>query len=118
MREIKFRAWAGSEMLYGEEGDAWFFGADSSYISLIRPDNSPDDVVADNLENESFCIMQYTGLHDANGKEIYEGDILESMAGYRSRVEWWVNGWSDNTEKAYNRIVIGNIYENPELLDD
>lgn len=77
------------------------------------------------------CIMQSTGLKDKNGKEIFEGDILGTKDGllngiieYREDLGMFVNSLIryNNFERLCNvasdREIIGNIYENPELLED
>lgn len=74
--------------------------------------------------------MQSTGLLDKNGKEIFEGDILGTKDGllngvveYRSDLGMWTNSLIryNNFERlcsiARDREIIGNIYENPELLE-
>jgi uncharacterized phage protein (TIGR01671 family) len=118
MREIKFRAFDDGKMvlqintILTNEMDqlSWFFKS-------IRKDS---------------IVMQFTGLQDKNGKEIYEGDLLkvyDNRNGYL-QVEFvnaYVGGWvlthPESVQKlslgarAQNTIeVIGNIYENPELL--
>lgn len=99
MKEIKFRFWNGNKMIYKSLFD---ITKNLSYI------NQP---------------MQYTGLKDNNGKEIYEGDIIEnyiSGIGIKKAVVAFDNGcFKDITNDEFiseDCIVIGNIYENPELL--
>jgi len=107
MREIKFRAWDTLEkkMVFG-------------HFNL-----PPVDTIT-----KTWLYMQYTGLHDKNGKEIYEGDILK----YQSEictVEWKLGAWLAcctkkdglsghwlGNNQEYIEEIIGNIYENPELL--
>jgi len=98
MREIKFRAWNNAEKkMYPE--------------------------VEDIRERYEIYLMQYTGLKDKNGQEIYEGDILKfnTKGGNEMiyEVKWRGKGFKptrmseDNQEEIE---IIGNIYENPELL--
>ena len=95
MREIKFRAWLLNEKRM-------------HYI-----DGFYDPVMSYNDE-ETCIIMQYTGLEDKNGKEIYEGDILNDFW----EVKWIVDNecrWNIREEDCYLEIT-ANIHENPELL--
>jgi hypothetical protein len=126
MREIKFRAWD------KEKGEMLFNGLDYCYRVLQLPTNDKDyehkGIFAPSpVEFGRFELMQYTGLKDKNGKEIYEGDILcfvgvhdpQYKNPYRPFDVFWqeedarFSDWSPR-EKVE---VMGNIYENGDLLE-
>lgn len=109
MREIKFRAWAKDTKQF-------------EYCGLY---DSHKLFVEHNLGSE-YILMQYTGLKDKNGKEIWEGDIVENND-YKWKIDFYdgsfvmrqigqeTNKWLLMSENKHSEII-GNIYENPELL--
>ena len=126
MREIKFRAWL-VDVPNGPRMEEW----NPSFFSDMSPVTSWGDEFP--TDDPSVVLMQYTGLKDKNGKEIYEGDIWEydqrykviwKDSGFAVDGEMWISfagnlnvslGWF--SEMADNGEVIGNIYENPELVE-
>ena len=124
MREIKFRFWSGTKM---------FYSIDEVYECLkqqVKFNAGGEHPLAyDHVGWQSADFMQYTGLKDNNGKEIYEGDICkcydhpENIWSVTASVkyeqgEWKIEG-SIIPLPMYGTAwieVIGNIYENPDLL--
>ena len=111
MRKTKFRAWE-------KELKKWYYSEEmglSGFWGLVEQEV---------LEN----VCEYVGLKDSKGKEIYEGDIVANELGNQKwEVRYVSNGfvgvipdehdlqlWPTTCE---NIEVIGNIYENPELLN-
>ena len=128
MREIKFRGRKpNGEWLYGDLVHNVGVGASTA---LIFPEEAHDSW--DRYIVLTDTIGQFTGLHDKNGKEIYEGDIL-SQNGFIWGVYFEVgaffiskNGKHDpydygverlNPYTASGSIVLTNIHDNPELLN-
>lgn len=145
-REIKFRAW-------NKKLKCWGGGISINKYGVAAPAIQRLDV---KRRGDVYEIMQFTGLLDKNGKEIYEGDIFESPdlwnedTGFpadkpsgkmlRGFIDWGdyghtschtAYGWFMNTKESEEKYgwqtpgiddvesleVIGNIYENPELLE-
>ncbi len=120
-REIKFRAWDKKENKMFEVSEIIFHGVKGMDINEKNTLGMDLWHISENTE-----LMQFTGLKDKNGKEIYEGDINKNDDERKSEVVFYAGGFylkfSETEYKAigsfapFNWLVIGNIYENPNLL--
>ena len=117
-KDFKFRVWtASSEMFYG----------DTPFVSYV-----------DQYHYQDCPVMQFTSMKDSEGTDIYEGDIVQystqhsgdtyserCIVEYNPEFAWFccktVKGHHRQTLGAHKHLevkVLGNIYENPELLED
>lgn len=132
MRPIKFRAWDGKKMsqpfflheLEGYEGEC---------NAVVHNEGDGEDwyqwTIAENgMPSKNTVILQFTGLKDKNGKEIFESYIIRFV---EDKEDWFnqigfedgsfVRFFDDGTSTPINQksmsqaVIIGNIYENPEL---
>jgi len=133
MRDIKFRAWDKvNKLMWGVNR----LDFNPQYLELSSDKKQPvkdclhclDTCYSPHYYNKesNIILMQYTGLKDKNGKEIYEGDIVHYTSGEYYMGAWEFSGTvviqnfiADTYDlwHAENLTVIGNIYENPELLE-
>lgn len=128
-REIKFRFWTGGMMLKVTK-ITW----EGRYMPIAWIDGEWNGA-SYGMDKGRGVLLEYTGLKDKNGKEIYEGDILQDSKKVRAQIRWcedmqmlgsgfyalsikpetpfdaYERSWLDIAE------VIGNIWETPELLN-
>jgi hypothetical protein len=137
MREIRFRAWDGARMhLFGNFAETLSYNDISGWnVAPNEPDYKGEWICGESQSKTPlFDLMQFTGLLDANGKEIYEGDIVDlelHQSNRKAKVvwasfRWWFQmidldpdgrvrmDWLESKWESRCK-VIGHIYENPEL---
>tara|TARA_R110000868_G_scaffold125265_3_gene331028 strand:- start:7710 stop:8084 length:375 start_codon:yes stop_codon:yes gene_type:complete len=123
MREIKFRAW------HPESKSMTVFDLEKASKDQYIASHVCALLSNTHIEGKGL-MMQFTGLTDKNGAEIYEGDIVKHIKGYVWAVIFETNESRFALkckaplirplfkDRASNLEVIGNIYENPDLLGD
>ena len=130
MREIKFRAW-------DRELKEWTnYSISNIDGTLIDFYNKEAGFWESDREGERFTLCQYTGLRDENDGEIYEGDIIKAVSfakpigivKYSDENQAFIFNDLDKKYRGYSTAlmnqfddgfeILGNIYENPELLEE
>lgn len=139
MREIKFRAWDETNKIMYDDEIAFISNFDKvySFFEIITKeqfqtcaDGCCTDFKYEKIVVEKGFLMQFTGLLDRNGKEIYEGDIVicyfaQNEDGTIPRtvpfvvdnmLDFYHNDLLEESSHTYE--ILGNVYQNPELLKE
>lgn len=129
----RFRVWIKKQKAIVETSDIVSIDFEDEMVEIQNVyfvDGLPDSRDLETYRFDEIKLMQSTGLKDKNGKEIFEGDILTSqnypvkgVVEFRTDLGLWVhylkgyNYFEYLGNVAGSKEIIGNIYENPELLE-
>lgn len=139
-RELKFRGWGKKQKKYVDV-QVVRFGLNGLPVQIEVKDSKEMSVAIYSASADEYVLEQYTGLKDKNGKEIYEGDFVKQLVyalDGNERTTTWVARWNNDSFcydlyrisgalygtsmlagcKSEDCEVIGNIHENPELLEE
>ncbi|WP_432651718.1 YopX family protein [Huintestinicola sp.] len=132
MREILFRgktkAITGCPYNNGKPDGEWVFGYVFSDLGAMKiRQHETDRPECNDYEVDPETVGQYTGVNDKNGTKIFEEDIVQAFTRYgtkhiypikyRNGTFWFGNwNWIEFLDRFQFREVIGNIFDNPELL--
>jgi uncharacterized phage protein (TIGR01671 family) len=130
MRTIKFRAWDKTKKVMTRPIASLIFGLGGNLREISEHDGYLGEIFSPIAHIE---IMQFTGLLDRNGKEIYEGDVVkcgnmayDGVIIFNENISGWGYEFINKPEgkvichfskkNTEHSIIIGNIYEHPELI--
>ncbi len=122
MREIKFRAWD----KYEKRMLSWDHLRGIRYNLSWYKDNKKLDKINDLWTDSQYILMQYIGIKDKDGIEIYEGDIVESSLDDDTEIAEISfsphSGYAPDHGMAFDNswidhLIVGNIHENQDLLN-
>jgi uncharacterized phage protein (TIGR01671 family) len=131
MREILFRAKNIEKDEWAEGYFAWFTINTGEQVPVIIAPYHFGDKELHYTHVDASTVRQYIGTYDCNGERIFEGDIIESVSGFRHHVVYDTDTASFKAARSEEQMcniistwiakfelkVIGNVFDNPELLE-